>query len=337
MKTNLKQLALEVLDPNSTATRTPLKQWINEGFSPRIHVTPLLLVLCIAGLLTSCGAGEDTTIESGYIGSDSETSINEDSGNVEDIDLDTYYQADEPPETSGPVELVTVPDVIGLSSDEAKVLIEAAGLRFGASLHDARYVEIEHDTVTAVDPSPGTPVPIGSGTIVDIYLDNHPDTSPISSDDNRRNQISAETRSEFGDRFAWTHWDETTGTYTVRIIYLSTSEAERIQTRYNDETFAVEVVSAAITLAELDALNDSTKDVALYSECASINSAGISMVSWSVFVNFAIEEADVQSTEECVSETKQAVLANAANFAKERSIHADPAELVRFTSSTGHN
>ena len=58
------------------------------------------------------------------------------------------------------------------------------------------------------------------------------------------------------------------------------------------------------------------------------------MVAWSVFVNFAIEEADVQSTDECVSETKQAVLANAANFAKERSIRANPADLVRFTSTT---
>ena len=337
MRTTLEQLAPEVVDAiPAEARKTRLEQQRNERCEHGRGAALLVLgfVLCIAGLLASCGAGGDTTLANvGDTGPDSENH-NDDGGDYSDSGESSQQQTDESPEDSGPVEFVRVPDVIGLSSDEATNRLDTAGFAVAYGLHDVFEPGVEDDMVTGADPSPGTLVPSGSQIILDIYSEGQPETpSPISPDELRRRQISQEIDAEFGDRSAWSHWDETTGTFTVRIVNLSTDESDRLQSRYNDEAFAATIISTAINLAQLDALNDLTKDSvkASFTECGtrpSFHSVGISMVTWSVFVSF--KETEGQSTEECVNEMKQAVLANTADFAKKHSIPADATDLVQF-------
>ena len=339
MRTNLEQLGGESVDVSAAEARTMrLEQQRNERSRQRSEAAPLVfvLVLCLAGLVASCGAGEETMLQTvGDIGPDS-GSLNDDGGGYSDSGESSQQQTDDPSEDLGPVELVRVPDVIGLSSDEAFSQLEAAGFSVGYGLHDVPEPGVELDTVTGADPSPGALVPFGSQIMLDVYSEGQPETSsPISPDELRRRQISQEIDAEFGDRSAWDHWDKTTGTYTIRIVDLSTDESDRLQSRYNDEAFAATIISTAINLAGLHALNASTKDLvqAFFAECGtrpSFHAVGISMVTWSVFVSFKFKEAEGQSPEECVNEMKQAVLTNAADFAKEHSILADPADLVEF-------
>lgn len=284
----------------------------------------LVLVLCLAGVGISCGLDEGTV----HV--------------VEPEALDggegSKQQTDDPSEDLGPVELVRMPDVIGLSSSEAKAQLEAAGLKFGASAHDIPQPGVESDTVTGADPSPGTLVPFGSRMILDIYFDNSTgDESVMTTEDWDRVRIQQEVQAEFGDRTARSYWDETAATLNVQITGLSTDDIERLQSRYNVEVFTVTFSAATIGRGDLQALNQSTKDLvhAFIAECGIQvpRSIGINVETWSVFVSLS-SDAVGQSIDECIGEMKEAVLANAADFAKERSIHVDPADLVRFRTHT---
>ena len=341
MRPSPEQLAPEVVVARPAETRTPrLKQRGYVRRSRRSVAAPLVLgvVLCFTGLVVSCGVDEDTTLQTvGHIGPDS-GSLNDDGGGNSDSGASSLRQTDDPSEDSGPVELVRVPDVIGLSSDEAFSQLDAAGFAVGYGLHDVPTPGVEHDTVTGADISPGTLVPFGSKIILDVYIDNQPDTSPIDPDEFRRRQISQEIDAEFGDRFAWGHWDETTRTYPVRIVRLTVDEAHRLQSRYDNEAFAVSVSSVPISYAELRSLKDSTFDLLdLLDDCfgpGSVRSSGVDLVDWSVSVAYQLIPDEGQSIDECVNEMKRAILTRATEFANEHEILADAADLVRFTSTT---
>ncbi|MCY4494122.1 MAG: PASTA domain-containing protein, partial [Acidimicrobiaceae bacterium] len=73
-----------------------------------------------------------------------------------------------------------MPDVIGLSSDEASNQLETAGFDVGYGLQDAPEPGVDHETVTGAYPSPGTLVPFGSPIWLEVYIDDQMDTaSPI--------------------------------------------------------------------------------------------------------------------------------------------------------------
>ncbi|MCQ3808864.1 MAG: PASTA domain-containing protein, partial [Acidimicrobiia bacterium] len=133
-------------------------------------------VLSIAGLVASCGAGGDTTLANvGDIGSDN-GSLNDDGGGYSDSGESSQQQTGDPPEDSGPVEFIRVPDVIGLSSDEATSRLDTAGFAVAYGLQDAPEPGVDHETVTGAYPSPGTLVPFGSPIWLEVYIDDQMDT-----------------------------------------------------------------------------------------------------------------------------------------------------------------
>ena len=229
-----------------------LKQRGDERRNRRNVAAALVLapVLCLAGVGSSCGTDEDTAH---VVETDTRDDGESGSGDGEAA----QQQTDDPP-----VELVRVPDVIGLSSSEAHTRLEAAGFTVAAGLHDIPKAGVQSDTVTGADPIPGTPAPFGSQVVLDIYFDNATgDESVMTTEDFARIRIKQEVEAEFGDRVAMGYWDKTTAIFNVRIADLSAEEVERLQSRYNDEAFTVVISAAAIGHADLRALNQSTKDL----------------------------------------------------------------------------
>ena len=336
MKRGPEQIGPEVLYAKPAEARTTrLKQRCYMRCSRRSAAAPLVLVLvlCIAGLAASCGADEDATLEiAGDLGTDID---NDDGEGFSGSDDSSQRQTDDPPEDTGPVELVRVPEVIGLSSDEALARLEAEGFDVGFAAHDVPEPGVEHDTVTGADSAPRTLMPYGSTVILDIYMDNSTGDEPVmTAEDWDRVRIVREIQAEFGDRAGRSFWDETTATLNVQIADLSTDDIDRLQARDTNEAFAVIFSAGTIGRGDLEALNRSTKDLvsAFFRECGVQvpRSIGINVESWSVFVRLSPDDAKGQSIDECISDMKQVVLANAADFAEVHSIPADPADLVRF-------
>ncbi len=272
-------------------------------------------ILFLVGVGTSCGDGVDTPQGVVAVGIDDREG--------------PHQQTDDPP-VELPVELVEVPDVIGLSSSEAHARLEPAGFSVEVAIDAIPKAELQPDTVTGSDPFPGTQVSFGSLVVLDIYAD----SSMIDAEDLARIRITQEVKAEFGDRVAMGYWDKTTATFYVRIADLSASESEQLNSRYNDEAITVVIFAVGIGDADMRALNQSTKDLvhAFLAECENTPSysVGINVASWAVVVNLPVDDAEGQSITECISQLREAVLANAAQFAEERSILADPADLVRF-------
>ncbi len=100
------------------------------------------------------------------------------------------------------------------------------------------------------------------------------------------------------------------------------------------------IISAvSISNADLHALNRSTQDLARAFLAASglelhTYAIGVHIDSWAVGVTLVPEDVARQSNTECISKLKQVLLDNAAQFAAERSILADPADLVQFRVGT---
>ena len=338
MRTTLEQLAPEVDDAIlAEARKTRLEQQRNERCEHGRGAALLVLgvVLFIAGVLASCGVGGDTTLEAG--GNTGPDIDNRDGGGYSDSGERSQRETDDPPGDSGPVKLVRVPDVIGLSSDEATSRLDTAGFDVGYGLKDVPEPGVDHDTVTGAYPGPGTLVPFGSPIWLEVYIDNQLDTSsPIDTDRGGELTliITREIEAEFGDRAAWDYWDETTETYNIRIVDLAADEARHLQSRYDNEDFAVNVSSVPIGYPELRTLIDSTLDqLNILKVCAAPGSrwrSGVEVVTWSVLVAYFLMPVEGQSIDDCESKMKQAVLANAADFAKEHSILVDPTDLVRF-------
>ena len=230
-------------------------------------------------------------------------------------------------------EPVLVPDVIGLSADEAFALLEAARFRVGAGLHDIPETGVQHDTVTGMDPIAGTSVPFGSAVMLSIYMDNQPDSPAMDAEDWDRARIAQELEAEFGDRRGRSHWDETTATLNFQIADLSTDDIDSLQSRYADEAFTVTFSNATVSRGELQTLNNSTKPLvsAFHTECQfAASGAGIHVESWSIVVNFSPDYPKGQSVNDCIQAMREAILANAADFAAKHSIRADPTDLVQL-------
>lgn len=298
----------------------------------RSAATILVLVslLSVAGLMSSCGSSEDSALKTrSDIESDSR-SRNDDGVGNSDSGGGTQRQTKDPSEELGPVELVRVPDVVGLSDDEAFAWLESAGFSVETALKAIPIDEFPPRTVTGTDPIPGTLKPFGSLVVMNIYVDR----AVVDPEMIAHLRISQQIESEFGDRFLWSHWDDTSAKLIVRIADLSADEADRLHTRYDDRP-AVLAISASISFAQLQALRDSTLELlrGFFDECVAHPSSyggGIHMRTWSVSVGFSVTEAEGHSLDECISDMKQAVLANAADFATEHSIPANPDDLVQF-------
>ncbi|MXW75184.1 MAG: PASTA domain-containing protein [Acidimicrobiaceae bacterium] len=236
-------------------------------------------------------------------------------------------------------EPVRVPDVVGLSSDEALAQLEAARFYVIFYAHDTPKTGVQHDTVTSMEPIAGTQVPFGSTVTLSIYTDNSTGDEPVMTEEDwERVRIQGEVNTEFGDRRGPSSWDETTATLNFQIADLSTGDIDRLQSRYADEAFTVTFSNATVSSGELDALKEPTGDLVrdYFDECAAYPSTygiGVNVVDWAVSVSFSLTEAEGYSIDECINDMKQAVLANAADFAKEHSIDADPADLVIFHES----
>lgn len=335
---------------------TQIKLLKRQGVKQRIHRKPtaawiLALILCLASVVPSCGRSENTALyAASSCGVSEDTALNaadigvgggpfnDGVGSSRDWNTTSQQQFDDPSENLEPVESARVPNVIGLSLDDADTLIKAAEFVSEVAFHDDPTPGVEDLTVTGVQPSHGTLLPVGSLITMKVYLDFQPNATP---EERRYRQIDREIKADFGDCFARGWWDEINSTYIVRIIYLSNSEADRLQTYYNDETFAVKIVSAAVTRTELLALKQSTWNLFqlhnYLSECAAPGSeweVGVDSVNWTVSIGYALIPDDSHLIDECVNEMKQVVLANAADFVKEHSILANPSELVRFKSYT---
>ena len=327
MKPPSVQAVTKILDLRPTGTRTTRPKLQRAG------VTLVIVVLvCLAALTVSCGTA-DITVETVGFGPESEISTNEDRGRS-DGDKSSQQRTD-PSEGSGSAQLVRVPDVVGLSSDEALARLEAEGFDVGFAAHDVPEPGVEHDTVTGADSAPRTLMPYGSTVILDIYMDNSTGDEPVmTAEDWDRVRIVREIQAEFGDRAGRSFWDETTATLNVQIADLSTDDIDRLQARNTNEAFAVIFSAGTIGRGDLEALNRSTKDLvsAFFRECGVQvpRSIGINVESWSVFVRLSPDDAKGQSIDECISDMKQVVLANAVDFAEVHSIPADPADLVRF-------
>ena len=320
MSTDLDQLSEETVDPKAADTRTMrLKRRRNERRRRPSAAAALVLVpvLCLAGVGVSCGAGEDTA-NVAVAGAGDDGLCDSEDGEC------PQQQTDDPP-----AELVQVPDVIGLSASEAHTRLQAAGFTAEVAIDAIPKTGIQPDTVPGTNPMPRTPAPFGSLVALNVYVD----SSLMDAEVLARVRIEQEVNAEFGDRVAGGYWDKTTATLNVRIANLSADDIDRLQSRYNDEAFTVVVSAAAIGHTDLHALNQSTQDLvhAFLPECGIQASYGIgvNVETWSVVFSLS-SDAVGQSIDECISEMKEAVLANAADFAKERSIRADPADLVRF-------
>ena len=334
MSTDLEQLAPEAVDALVADTRTTrLKRRGNERRRRRSAAAALVLVpvFCLVGVVVSCGTDEDTAH---VILSD-----------ASEDGVVPQQQTDNPPADLSPVELVRVPDVIGLSSREAHTPLEAAGFTVEVAIDAIPKTGVQPDTVTGTDPIPGTPAPFGSLVVLNVYVD----SSMMDAEVIARVRIQQEVEAEFGDRIAGGYWDETTATFNLQIADLPADDIDRLQSLYNnevftnDEVFTVIFSAAVIGRADLHALNRSTQDLVpsfFLAECGIQASyaigIGIDVETWSVFVNLPPDDAVGQSIDECISAMKEAVLANAADFAEEHSIRADPADLVRFRADPMH-
>lgn len=232
-------------------------------------------------------------------------------------------------------EPVQVPDVVGLSVDEARTRLENARFKVGFDAYDAPKTGVHDGTVASTDPVAGTPAPFGSRVMLRVYVDNPTDSPAMSEEDWDRVRIGRKVEAEFGDRRGPTHWDETTATIHFQIADLSADDIDRLQSLYADEVYTVTFSAATVSRGELQALNRSTGDLirAVFAECGTSPWSygnGINVESWSVSVSWSVDDLEDQPKNECINEMKEVVLANAADFAKEHSILADPADLVRF-------
>lgn len=329
MKPPSAQAVTKILGPKPTGTRTPRSEHRRRRAGA---ASVIVLLICLAALTSSCGT-DGITVETVGFGPDSESGIDEDSGRS-DADQSSRQRTD-PSEGSGSAQLVRVPNVVGLSGDQATARLEAEGFDIVYALHDVPEPGVEHDTVTGAEPAPGTLMPYGSTVFLDIYMDNSTGDEPVmTAEDWDRVRIMREIQAEFGDRAGQSFWDETTATLNVQIADLSTDDIDRLQARYTNEAFTVIFSAGTIGRGDLEALNRSTQDLvsALFRECGVQvpRSIGINVESWSVFVRLSPDDARGQSIDECISDMKQVVLANAADFADVHSIPADPADLVRF-------
>ncbi len=303
------------------------------------EVSPLVIVLfvCLAFMAVSCVADEVTTVGTvDLVGTDSV--INNDNDRLRDDTDDIEQSATELSSAgSGSVQQVQVPDVVGLSSGEALLKLEAVGFTVAFGLHDLAESGVEHETVTASEPAAETLAPLGSQVILDVYIDNATGDEPaMTSEAWDRVRIDREVRAEFSDRIERTHWDQTKNTFYVQIANLSVSEAGELSERYTDEAFTVSFSSGTISFTQLQNLNQSVQDLVtrVFQGCGLLPySTGIDRRSWSVFVTLSLKQTindSDKSRDECVIDMKQATLLVAAEFVKEHSIPADPADLVRF-------
>lgn len=303
----------------------------------------IALLVCIALLAVSCGTDDvtvedDITVETvGQYGPDSGGNSTDEEPSHHDVDQSPPRPTGDPSEGSESALLVRMPEVVGLSSDEALARLEASGLNVGFDLHDVPEPGVEDETVTGSDHAPGTLIPLGSRVTLDVYIDNQPDTSPVDPAELALRRIARDIRSDFGQRYVWSHWDEPTGTITFRIIDLSTNESGRLRTRYDNENFPIAFSSTGVNYAELKLLKESVSNrIWIRNKCSRyLSSMGINLVDWSVFVTFSLKEYEDQAIDEghaveCISEMKQAALSVSTDFVKDNSITADPADLVRF-------
>lgn len=170
-------------------------------------------------MAVSCGADEDTTVGTvDLVGTDSVS--NNDNDRLRDDTDDIEQSATELSSAgSGSVQQVQVPDVVGLSSNEALLKLEAVGFTVAFGLHDLAESGVENETVTASEPTAETLALLGSQVILDVYIDNSTGDEPVmTSEDWDRVRIDREIRAEFGDRIERTHWDQTQFAQTCAIV-----------------------------------------------------------------------------------------------------------------------
>lgn len=299
----------------------------------------IALLICLLTLMTSCGTDDAKTVET-VVSVSLEDEANNDNIRVRGDAYDAVpTPVDEPAEGSERVELVRVPEVIGLSMDEALSLLDAEGFEFYPAPRKVSEPGIKDGSVYAVFPAAGTLRPLGSLIVVDVHdssLVNStgPDTPVMTVDDWDRARIGMQIGVEFGDRIGQRHWDEPTATFHIQIVDLSPEDIDRLQNRYADESFRVTFSPGTVGWGHLESLNQSTKDLVrtFLPECGVHlpRAIGINVESWSVFVAVSPDDSRGQSVDGCISKIKQAILANAADFAEQYSITADPGDLVQF-------
>ena len=351
-------------DPSATEPLAKLRSRRNTPTASMIA-----LIVCFVTLTGSCGANKPTTVETmvsapalptssniagangattleTVVSVDSEDEINNDNDRAcGDADGVVPTAVDDTAAGAERADLARVPDVVGLSMEEAFSRLEAEGFAFYPAMRKVSEQGIEDRSVVAVFPVVGTLRPVCSLVVVEVQdssLGNStgsesPDSSGITAEDRDRARIELQIGVEFGDRRGQSHWDEETATFHIQIVDLSAEDIARLQDRYADETFTVRFSSGTIGIGHLEALNQRTKDLVdrIFDECErSSYGVGIDLESWSVFVLTSSEVAGTDSTKDCDNDMKRSVLSMAADFAKEHSIPADPSSLVLFREGT---
>ncbi len=243
---------------------------------------------------------------------------------------DGVAAVDEPVVGTGSEELVRVPDVVGLSSDEAYARLEAAGFVYFPALREVSEPGVEDDTVGAVFPAPQTMRPLGSLVVLDIYSINleqslgadhllatlvtAEDWDRVTAEDWDRARIQAQISTEFGDRVAQDYWDKTTATFHFQIVDLSTEDIDRLHERYANETFKVTFSPEAVSSGCKN--YPSTTRIARYS----LNR---------VFL-LPPDAPEFYPSNNCLEHTKHDVLSFVADFAREHTTPVYPAMLVQL-------
>lgn len=240
---------------------------------------------------------------------------------------------DEPVVGTRSEELVRVPDVVGLSSDEAYARLDAAGLVYFPALRQVSETDAEDDTIIAVFPAPQTMRPLGSLVVLDIYSINleqslgadhllatlvtAEDWDRVTAEDWDRARIQAQVSTEFGDRLAQDYWDETTATFHFQIVDLSTNDIDRLRERYANETFKVTFSPEAVVSSGCDNPN-------------SLYGPGVRRYNLNRIFFLPPEAPKIYPTENCADYTKHDVLTFVADFAREHSTPVYPAMLVQL-------
>ena len=292
-----------------------------------------------AASVTSVGPEYEGNYDDDRVDINADVSVDNDAADV------VPAAVNEPAEGSGSEELVRVPDVVGLSTREAQVRLETAGFDILLAPRKVSQPDEQHDTIGSMFPAPGTPRPFGSMVVLDIYYTNlsastGPDSPEATEEIWDRTRIAMQLIVEFGDRLGHKQWDETTATLHFKIVDLSIEEIGTLQDRYADEAFTVTFSPGAIGIGQLEALNQSISDLihrfgrkcgVTQDSPGALSSVGINLISWSVEIGLSPEIRTENSTEVCaIIRMKQSILSMAADFVKEHSIPADPADLVQF-------
>ncbi len=270
------------------ARTTRLKQQRNERCRHRSGPAPLVLVLviCLAGLVASCGAGEDTTLETvGDIGPDS-GSLNDDGASYSDSGDTSHRQTDDPSEDSGPVELVRVPDVIGLTdppsgeTESGSIDVVSFLAQHGVTLPPA--VAGQFAALSEADQqqrllSLGVDRSILHGDIADRpmplvaellrVLDPDAPRPEVASDaDYARSMIDvaagaviADLQGDYSSRLGFARWDDTPGgdrVFVIPVVGASQQEVRQIEAMVLPDNTPIRVESTDISYQDLRELKD---------------------------------------------------------------------------------